>query len=318
MAVNYGDRMRNIIKVITLSILVAFFAITPTFLWERGFSLSPTKLLKEDDISMQKPYKCTNDQYHNTWLVSYAEGEIYIANENYLVSSSINKCIDFYLPYKLKDIDSNFLEKNKKIMDQKRGAGYWLWKPYLILKTLKQIPEGDFIIYIDSGVSLIKPIDDLINMLKDDKEIIFFSNYHDNTQYMKRDLLRLFNMDNEKYRKTIGIGATFMVIKNTEFTRKFMEQWLHWCANEIALTDTPSDNEYKEFIDHRHDQSILTLMWIQNQESSEKNKIVTLPNDEIYEYFFLHRRRKFNVSIPNKEILFLLKKEFRSMFHMKK
>ena len=31
-----------------------------------------------------------------------------------------------------KDIDKNFYEKFKVILNQERGAGYWLWKYYFI------------------------------------------------------------------------------------------------------------------------------------------------------------------------------------------
>ena len=46
---------------------------------------------------------------------------------------------------------TNFYKKNKNILDEPRGAGYWLWKPYIILETFKQIDEGDVVLYIDSS-----------------------------------------------------------------------------------------------------------------------------------------------------------------------
>jgi len=90
-------------------------------------------------------HKCTNDPKHKVWLVSYAEGDVYKANQNWQTFSAINKCIDFYLPYRFKDLDAEFVTKNKELLSKTRGAGYWVWKPYVILKTLKMIPEGDIV-----------------------------------------------------------------------------------------------------------------------------------------------------------------------------
>ena len=32
-----------------------------------------------------------------------------------------------------------------------RGAGYWIWKPYIIWKTLQDVEDGDIVCYIDSA-----------------------------------------------------------------------------------------------------------------------------------------------------------------------
>lgn len=61
--------------------------------------------------------------------------------------------VDKYYSYKPEDIDINFKNKNKDILSRKRGNGYWLWKPYFILKTLKEkLNKGDFLIYTDAGI----------------------------------------------------------------------------------------------------------------------------------------------------------------------
>ena len=37
---------------------------------------------------------------------------------------------DFVFSYEKSDIDINFYSKHKKILDQNKGGGWWLWKPY--------------------------------------------------------------------------------------------------------------------------------------------------------------------------------------------
>src|SRR5689334_20210600 len=35
-----------------------------------------------------------------------------------------------------------------------RGAGYWLWKPHYVVEVLKQIGEGELLVYLDAGFEL--------------------------------------------------------------------------------------------------------------------------------------------------------------------
>src|ERR1700677_273100 len=94
--------------------------------------------LKKDDISMEESVSCNREIPGNVWLISYADGpDIYLANERYQVHSGLNKCIDFYKPYNVRHIDPEYYRAHSKIFMQRRGVGYWLWKPYLILKTLE-------------------------------------------------------------------------------------------------------------------------------------------------------------------------------------
>ena len=77
-------------------------------------------------------------------------------NYNNAIRSLIKSSKNFFDEHHVfgpSDISGDFYEKNQHILDQKRGAGYWLWKPYFIYKTLKKINDGedyDFIIKLKS------------------------------------------------------------------------------------------------------------------------------------------------------------------------
>ena len=43
---------------------------------------------------------------------------------------------------------SEFIEQNK------RGYGFWIWKPYVIKKTMETMKEGDVLMYLDCGCEL--------------------------------------------------------------------------------------------------------------------------------------------------------------------
>jgi hypothetical protein len=76
--------------------------------------------------------------------------------------------------YSESNIDLEFKSKNKNIIEKKRGGGYWIWKPYIILDMLNKINDSDYLIYMDSGANLIGNPQKYLEMI-DDKGILSFS-----------------------------------------------------------------------------------------------------------------------------------------------
>ncbi len=65
------------------------------------------------------------------YLITYADGnDIFFQNQNALTQSALNRGIDFTFNYKAHHIDPVFRNKNAAILNDKAGAGRWLWKPY--------------------------------------------------------------------------------------------------------------------------------------------------------------------------------------------
>ena len=85
----------------------------------------------------------------NWHLVTYAD-ENFVEQQKYL--HQIHKEGFVHHPFNRKQLESTkFYKDNKKILDQDKGAGWWLWKPYYILEVLKKSKTNDFIIYSDCG-----------------------------------------------------------------------------------------------------------------------------------------------------------------------
>jgi hypothetical protein len=75
----------------------------------------------------------------NIVLINYANN---LFKKSQKINSETAKSIGNFnkiISYKEKDIEKDFKEKNKKILIQKRGGGYWLWKPYFIKKNIEKL-----------------------------------------------------------------------------------------------------------------------------------------------------------------------------------
>lgn len=221
------------------------------------------------DIS-QYPVRNPNKTYNNgqkIWLISYADQAVHIQNQNNLVmSASMYQAFDVVIAYQPHHIEPEYFTKHKQILSQKRGAGYWLWKPYLILKTLKMMPENDILLYLDSSSVLKDGIYELIK-LANTHDITLFPNFHNNRGYVKRDIIRKILNDDTSFLDKKHLEGNIILLKNSEKTRKFIEEWLSYCEDPDLITDYPSKDEYKDFKDNRHDQAILSALYYKNSES---------------------------------------------------
>src|SRR5689334_13786412 len=113
----------------------------------------------------------------NCVLVNYATSE-YFPSQRRLNSSALKHGIKEVISLSPKSIcKTDFYEKNRKILNQNRGAGYWLWKPYIILDSILKLEEHDILVYLDSGTEIIGDLSPLIELCIDKEGILLFENH---------------------------------------------------------------------------------------------------------------------------------------------
>ena len=214
---------------------------------------------------------------------------------------------DHVFSYNLNDIDKEFYLKNQHIFSQSRGAGYWLWKPYFLKKTLEKLRHGDLLVYSDACSYYISSIDPLKKLIKKDSKGILSFELHglSEKKYTKRDAIELMNLNNSKFVDTFQREASFIWIIKNDFTIDFIDEFLKYAQNEQILTDMKGCENYPEFIDHRHDQSIWSLLC--KKYSIEPHRLISqyglsvmndYPNDLTYGQITVHHRNP-NFAFPD-------------------
>lgn len=150
----------------------------------------------------------------------------------------------------------------KKTLFSQRGFFYWAWKPYIILEALK---EANKVLYSDAAVFCIRDPKPLFDLL-DKKNIVVFEHGNKeliNQHWTKHDCFLYMNCNTNKYHKGVQLTATFSLWKNTPETIKFLEEWIFYCKDPRIITDQPNTTKHgnlQGFKDHRHDQSILSIL----------------------------------------------------------
>ncbi|WXT99920.1 MAG: hypothetical protein Ctma_0626 [Catillopecten margaritatus gill symbiont] len=165
--------------------------------------------------------------------------------------------------YGPQDTDKIFYKENEVILRQPRGGGYWLWKTYFINKKIQEINNGDYLFYCDSGAFFLKSVDILIKELeKYDQDIMGFEVPLIEKQWTKKELFINMGCDNDFFKESNQIMGGYVLVKKTKKSVDFFKQHLQYSCNEINITDKYNDiNQSKYFIDHRHDQSIFSLLY---------------------------------------------------------
>jgi len=205
---------------------------------------------------------------------------IVFGTENYsnsidsLIKSS-NNYFDEYHIFGKSDIDEEFYKKNKSILDQNRGAGYWLWKPYFIYKVLKKINNKDIVFYVDAGNMFLTDPTFLYEKLKDNNGIILFDNRDGMTNgesaqnfiSCKKDSFVLMNCDTDEFIFGKHLNASYQIYQKNNNSLLFIDEYLNYCQNINILTDLPNQygSNYPGYYDHRHDQSVLSLLSIKHK-----------------------------------------------------
>jgi len=190
-----------------------------------------------------------------------------------LIKSSENYFDEHHI-FQPEDIDREFFEKNIDILKQKRGAGYWLWKPYFIKKVLDSSNDGDIVCYVDSGNIFLNDPSFLYDKLDENDGIILFDN-RDGVQngesaknYIscKKDSFVLMGCDSYEYIYGKHLNASYQIYRKNNKTINFVNEYLNVCQNINILTDTPNQHgsNYNGYYDHRHDQSVLSLLAIKH------------------------------------------------------
>lgn len=162
-----------------------------------------------------------------------------------------------------------FYKENKAILDLPRGAGYCLWKPFFILRTLMKMREGDVLLYMDSAdwIEEGHELRDAAIKLMVDKSIYLTDGAFKHSDWTKRDTFVIMGCDKPEYHNAIQLEAGIVLLKKCRKTLDFVNEWLGWCKNASVITEQENVCQLPNldgFREHRYDQSVLTNLKIKD------------------------------------------------------
>ena len=169
-------------------------------------------------------------------FVNYANDRFRKQQKANTFSAKLFAGINNVIEYTPDDIDRKFKSKNQHIFEQSRGGGYWLWKPYIILKTLEQLYDGDYLFYCDSGAIFLKSSKLLIKEFdRLQQPILGFEIPLIEKQWTKKDTSILLDADKPEFLESQQICGGYIFIKKNEQAVKFFTEFLEFAKDERVL-----------------------------------------------------------------------------------
>ena len=179
--------------------------------------------------------------------------------------------------YGEKDLPEDFLQKYEAVMKEKRGGGYWIWRPLIVMDALEKVQENDYLIYLDAGCTLNtkgkKRFFEYIALLKESEHGIMSFQMSGNNgpgtleiekKWTTREIFDHFKLDIDGDIANSGqyLGGV-LVMKKNKHLMDYMRVFKECILNHSELcTDifNSEDHQIPEFIENRHEQSIASIV----------------------------------------------------------
>jgi len=166
--------------------------------------------------------------------------------------------------YGPKDLDRAFVERNRAIFRKPRGGGYWLWKPYIILQSLEALAEGELLMYTDAGMYFVSSAEPLLEVFAEqDQDVMGVTISNIEKKWTKRDAFQIMDCDSPAFTDSPQFLSGYTLWRKSDTSIDFAREWLECMQDERLSTDLPNQlgqPNYPGFIEHRHDQSVFSLL----------------------------------------------------------
>ena len=225
-----------------------------------------------------------NFEYKNTVsFITYGNEKFSSSRERIIKEAGQMGIFDGIIKgYSEADIDEDFKETVKDAIYGDRGGGYWIWKPYIIHKTMKMLNNNDYLVYSDAGSRLnssgVDRLKEYIEMIKPEtgKSILAMelAGFKESV-WTTSEIFNYFDVE-DNIKNSSQIIATVVIFRKSSESLNMIDKWLETAVKKpLIFTDHYNDEARRlnpEFRDNRHDQSIFSI--ILKQEPYKSNTVI--------------------------------------------
>lgn len=149
---------------------------------------------------------------------------------------------------------------NHELFKFSRGGGYWLWKPWVVLETMKDMDDEDILVFSDSGSMIYdhKEWDKWFDIMNHKSSIFFFYSGLVE-QWSRKNILDYFH-NVKKFNEFYQLMSGLFLLRIS--SRYLIDEWYQLMFDHPELViDVDKNEKSKEsprFIENRHDQAVLS------------------------------------------------------------
>jgi hypothetical protein len=200
----------------------------------------------------------------NTCVITFANTDIHKNYQKEFHELYKNNFFN-HVAYTERDIIStDFYQNNMQMFQYTKYFGYFLWKPFIILETMKLFPNSR-VLYCDSNLRFndFPSFEVMYNTLMDAQEAFFVK--HDNfinKDWTKYDTFYLMGCDNEKYWNARQVWTPLMGFGTSGLVSNLLSEYMHCCKVPEIITEEPNiyGKNLAGFREHRWEQSVMSIL----------------------------------------------------------
>ena len=177
--------------------------------------------------------------------------------------------------YGPENLPKTFINHFRAIITQRRGAGYWIWRPIMLKNKLASMNDGEFLIYLDAGCILNvegkKRFNEYIDLLdKSDYGIMSIQMTGKKgslpllpeKQWTTSQIFKYFGVSlNSEHANSGQYLSGVLVMKKNKHLLEIIDHVIRALEYDpLMFTDYYNRNQHPEFIENRHEQSIFSLI----------------------------------------------------------
>ena len=163
-----------------------------------------------------------------------------------------NLCPSFYTRAAASDISKS------------RGYGYWFWKAELVCRVFEEIGNSDLgIIWVDSGNEVFpsrwtkRKLIHMMNVARREG-VLAYALRTEERKYTKQEVFEHFNCKSAE-NEDLQFQANFFMLHGAT-GRKIASEWFESVSTNPELLEDKSRFSPEGFVEHRHDQSLFSLI----------------------------------------------------------
>ncbi len=201
-----------------------------------------------------------------TAFATYADERFAGARRRLVDQANATGWFDRVVGYTPADVPRDFRRRVGRHLTARRGGGYWLWKPIVMRAAMRDLSDGDRLVYADAGCQipgggLLQPYFDRLG--DDASGTLSLRLPLPEWQWTAPKVLEHFGTSADDPAGQSGqLMATMVFFRVCEGSRRLVDDFCDLAAeHSILFTDamapTPPPANFGE---HRHDQSIFSLL----------------------------------------------------------
>ena len=166
-------------------------------------------------------------------------------------------------------LDSEYRRRNEAILQQARGAGFWIYKPYVIMRYMHgRAALEDVVCYMDALYEFQKNFSGLVETWLSSSPVpiaLTVNKPDEGTFYekawSKNDAFVIMGAD-VAWGDTLQAWCGFVCFRNSFPALQYIAEWLTYTQDARIVTDSLSQfgTERDSFRENRHDQTVCSLL----------------------------------------------------------